>query len=88
MGVSVGVTGGLGSISGDGGGIGERVFVGSGVTYFVGSGVGPGPSANTAVAPSKNKIPMLRHTAALWVEYGFMGVLQSFLAAFWPKFCL
>jgi hypothetical protein len=54
------------------------VGVGDGEVYFrVGSGDGPGPSANTAVALSSNKITTLSQISDLWVECAFMGVLLS-----------
>jgi len=65
-------------------GVGVAVGVGVGVYLGVGVGVGPGPSAKTAVALSRHKITALSNTTDLWVEYAFMGVLQSF-CGFWPK---
>ena len=77
-GVGVGDTEGVGLIDGLGLGGGVMVGVGDGEVYFrVGSGDGPGPSANTAVALSSNKITTLSQISDLWVECAFMGVLLS-----------
>lgn len=72
IGVSVRGSGVGGFTSGLGGAdSGERLVTGSFGSSF--GGFGPGPSANTAIAPSKNTT--LSHIADLWVECAFMGVL-------------
>jgi hypothetical protein len=78
-GVSLGF--GSGVTSRVGVGTGDRVGIGSG-RYGIFGGYPRDSSANTAAALSNNRITTLSHIADLWVEYAFMGVLLSSLAAF------
>jgi hypothetical protein len=81
-GVSLGF--GSGVTSRVGVGTGDRVGIGSG-RYGIFGGYPRDSSANTAAALSNNRITTLSHIADLWVEYAFMGVLLSSLAASQPN---